>query len=82
MIMSLGEIQEKQLWLPGPLPKIVQTALILPVCTSMSGMCRRYYNIFYGICKNYVYIYMSYVYIYVCVCVAFPPPALQGSSAP
>ena len=63
MIMSLGEIQEKQLWLPGPLPKIVQTALILPVCTSMSGMCRRYYNIFYRI-----YIYMSYVYIYVCVC--------------
>ena len=62
MIMSLGEIQEKQLWLPGPLPKIVQTALILPVCTSMSGMCRRYYNIFYRI-----YIYMSYVYIYVCV---------------
>ena len=36
--------------------------LILPVCTSMSGMCRRYYNIFYRI-----YIYMSYVYIYVCV---------------
>ena len=28
-----------------------------------------------------IYRYMSYVYIYVCVCVAFPPPALQGSSA-
>ena len=49
--------------------------LILPVCTSMSGMCRRYYNIFYRI---YIYV----ICIHICVCVAFPPPALQGSSAP
>ena len=37
--------------------------LILPVCTSMSGMCRRYYNIFYRI-----YIYVICIHICVCVC--------------